>query len=812
LTNKGKQADLSQDSSGFAKLPDGNSQWFDAVASGGIGLWHFDARNNRAYWTDQLYRIVGYTREELPPSLEAFLSIVHDLDRDRVRKVIEDAMADQDDYRVECRVVDRLGKIVWLQVTGSTQRDSKGELSSIQGAAYDITNRINAEAELLETHVAYQRAVTAAGMVVYHYDFSSDQYITANLDLLEQLFGLKYRGSHSEFWSRIKLVKWQPLGEMSGLEPADAIRKFRSGELPVWRAEACIQKPDGQLRWIFDSAYLVNASDPATKGSFGILQDVTELRGLSETIRKVVDSTAATGQDYLRKLALAMCDALDAKYAFIGSLLPSEPPAIQTAAFAASGEIKDNFRYNLAGSPCQNVLDTGTCYHRSGVQSQFPGDVTLQKLGIEAYLGMPLRSPSGQLLGLIVVLNDQPLNEDFHPEDVLRLFAAHAAAELERQRVAKAQTDAEEFYRTLVSVQSEGIVVHDESDRILACNQSAQRMLRATEDQLLGRTSFDPRFQLVNVDGSPWDPGQSPSMIAVKTGVPQTRKVYGMRFHDGTTTWISVNAMPIAGAEGTGQRHVVVSFTDITEQIAAENRLKSLNADLEQLVDERTGELKRANRELESFAYSVSHDLRQPLRAIDGFSRILEMDYGDKLDEEAFEHIATIRSAARRMSNLIDDLLRLSRLVSHELDVSQIDLSLMAKEVFEAARSSQESRVCNFICPNGLKAKGDPNLIRAVMENLIQNSWKFTSKRENAEIEVGKTKEAFFIRDNGDGFNMAYSNKLFEPFQRLHSPKEFEGTGIGLATVRRIIERHHGHVWAESEVGVGTTIFFTLPE
>ena len=782
------------------------------MASGGIGLWHFDALNNRTYWTDQIYRIVGHTREQLPPSLEAFLSIVHDLDRDKVRIAIEEAMATKDYYRIECRVVDNVGKIVWLQVSGSAQRDSNGQLSSIQGATYDITNRINAETELLETHVAYQRAVTSAGMVVYHYDFSSDQYITANLDLLEQLFGQPYRGSHSEFWSRVKLVKWQLLGEMSGLDTADAIRRFRTGEIPVWRAEACIQKPDGQLRWIYDSAYLVNGSDPATMGSFGILQDVTELRGLSETIKKVVDSTAATGQDYLRKLAIAMCDALDVKYAFIGSILLAESPAIQTVAFAASGEIIDNFRYDLAGTPCQNVIDAGTCYFRSGVQVQFPEDIMLQKMGIEAYLGMPLRSPSGQLLGLIVVLNDQPLNEAFHPEDVLRLFAAHAAAELERQRVAKAQTDAEEFYRTLVSVQSEGIVVHDESDRILACNQSAQRMLRATEDQLLGKTSFDPRFQLVNLDGSPWDPSQSPSMIAVKTGIPQTRKVYGMHFDDGTTTWISVNAMPIAGAEGTGKRHVVVSFADITEQIAAENRLKALNADLEQLVDERTGELKRANRELESFAYSVSHDLRQPLRAIDGFSRILEMDYGDKLDEEAFEHIATIRSAARRMSNLIDDLLRLSRLVSHELDVSQIDLSVMAKEVFEAVRSSHEGRVCDFICPSGLKAKGDPNLIRAVMENLIQNSWKFTSKREKAKIEVGKTKEVFFVRDNGDGFNMAYSNKLFEPFQRLHSPKEFEGTGIGLATVRRIIERHHGRVWAESEVGVGTTIYFTLPD
>jgi len=237
---------------------------------------------------------------------------------------------------------------------------------------------------------------------------------------------------------------------------------------------------------------------------------------------------------------------------------------------------------------------------------------------------------------------------------------------------------------------------------------------------------------------------------------------------------------------------------------------------LEDMVQKRTAEMKNLNKELEAFSYSVSHDLRAPLRAISGFSQALIEDYEGVLDADARDYLQRIRNGANRMSDLIDDLLNLSRVTRSSMEVSQVDLSAMIRDVFDELMHHEPDRDVEFNVQDNMQVTGDKRLLKIVLENLVGNAWKYTGKQSKAQIELGTSTEngerVFFIRDNGVGFDMQYASKLFGAFQRLHGKDEFEGSGIGLATVQRIIHRHKGDIWAMAEPGQGATFYFKLPE
>ena len=277
------------------------------------------------------------------------------------------------------------------------------------------------------------------------------------------------------------------------------------------------------------------------------------------------------------------------------------------------------------------------------------------------------------------------------------------------------------------------------------------------------------------------------------------------RCKDGSYRWM------LWKSAGSGDRKLIYAAAcDITERKAAENSI----ADLNRASQLRNMELEAANKELEAFSYSVSHDLRTPLRSLDGFSLALMEDYGDKLDGEGQENLHRIRAASQRMGQLIDDLMNLSRVTRVEMSREKVDVSKMARDVAEEVRLSEPGRAVEFVIADNLFANTDARLLRIVLTNLLSNAWKFTGKRSLARIEFGSSVEngtdSYFVRDNGAGFNMLYAQKLFGAFQRLHGATEFPGTGIGLAIVQRIVHRYGGRVWAEAKLDGGATFHFTL--
>ncbi|HTI05589.1 MAG TPA: ATP-binding protein [Gemmatimonadales bacterium] len=353
-------------------------------------------------------------------------------------------------------------------------------------------------------------------------------------------------------------------------------------------------------------------------------------------------------------------------------------------------------------------------------------------------------------------------------------------------------TDTAERFRLLVeSIRDYAIFTLDPEGHVTSWNAGAQRYKQYRADEIIGR-HFSAFYTPEDVaSGKP----ARELEVAAREGRIEDE---GWRVRkDGTRFWANV---VITALRENGRLVGFAKVTrDLTERMQNEERLRA------------------AVQELDAFAYSVSHDLRAPLRSIDGFSQILLEDYGDKLDDAGRHALERVRAATQHMGGLIDDLLKLSRVSRGELRKERVDLSAIARAIVKEYTGRE---VAITIAP-GLVVEGDPRLLQVALENLLGNAWKYTSKRPDARIElgeveaagaVGKRERVFYVRDNGAGFDMRYADKLFAAFQRLHGANEFEGTGVGLATVQRILRRHGGRIWAEAKVGEGATFYFTVGE
>ncbi|CAN5436800.1 hypothetical protein BH10PSE16_BH10PSE16_25590 [soil metagenome] len=343
--------------------------------------------------------------------------------------------------------------------------------------------------------------------------------------------------------------------------------------------------------------------------------------------------------------------------------------------------------------------------------------------------------------------------------------------------------------------------------RIVFVNDAFERQTGYSRADIIGKTpillwgnsTYRPEVERILSAMDNWQPVRAELVIYTKAG---------------KECWVETDIAPIANESGKFTHWVAVE-RDITERRQQQQEILSLNSDLEERVLLRTAQLATANRELESFAYSVSHDLRSPLNTIHAFSQLLVKIDGDQISDKGKHYLNRIGAGVKQMGDLIEGLLTLTHLSREQLNEEHVDLSTIARRIEQDYRALEPQREAKLHIHDGLNAHGDTRLLSAVIQNLLGNAWKFTSRQTLAQIEVGSESgvdgdTVFFVKDNGAGFDMAFAPKLFGTFERLHSPGDFSGTGIGLATVKRIVERHGGRVWAESKPNEGASFFFTL--
>ena len=372
-------------------------------------------------------------------------------------------------------------------------------------------------------------------------------------------------------------------------------------------------------------------------------------------------------------------------------------------------------------------------------------------------------------------------------------------------RMTESYRRSEQRFRSALEYSAIGQALLDRQGRIVDANPALARILGRPLAQLPG-TEFDAHF----LDYSGEDALRRSRQALLGAGVYRSTRT--LLAESGGLRQVQMTFAPVPGEIGQDVVRLV-QVEDVTDRLRAEAQVLALNRSLEARVEARTRELTIANQDLESFAYSVSHDLRAPLRAIDGFSRLLGERYGDALDDDGRNYIARVRNAASRMGSLIESLLKMARLGRGGVHPVALDIGRMAADIVGELRANEPGRAVEVDIGPDLRAVGDASLVRNLLENLLGNAWKFTRDRHPARIQVGREPGgAFYVRDNGAGFPAEYAGKLFRPFQRLHSQEEFAGEGVGLASVRRIVERHGGTIRAEGVEGQGATFAFTLPE
>ncbi|MEO5565395.1 MAG: CHASE domain-containing protein [Luteimonas sp.] len=387
----------------------------------------------------------------------------------------------------------------------------------------------------------------------------------------------------------------------------------------------------------------------------------------------------------------------------------------------------------------------------------------------------------------------------------LMLARTQSRAERLAAHMTESYRRSEMRFRSAMQYSAIGKALLDSHGRIVDANPALAGILGQSSEQLTG-TAFDGHF-IDDEDGV--DASDRQQALLGEGVYRSTRTLLGA---GGGLRQVQMTFAPVRG-EIDEDIVRLVQVEDVTERLRAEAEVLALNRTLEARVEARTRELTIANQELESFAYSVSHDLRAPLRAIDGFSRLLDEQYGDAIDAQGHEYLARVRNAAGRMGSLIESLLKMARLGRSGIKPAAVDLSGLVREIVAELRADQPQRNVDVEVEPGLVANGDPTLVRNLLQNLVGNAWKFTSRRETARIVIGRDDAgAFFVRDNGAGFAPEYADKLFRPFQRLHTAEEFPGDGVGLASVRHIILRHGGTIRADAVLGQGATFTFTLPD
>ncbi len=666
----------------------------------------------------------------------------------------------------------RDGHVAPVLYNAAVYRDPDGQVAGVFATARDMTAVRKAEAALQDAEASY-RALFEQPIVGMSEMTPGGSLIRANA-AYSALTG--YSPGELRSMSMANILHPDDMAA-----DIDHSRRMLAGEMGSYSLVRRYRRKDRSTGWIDVTHTIVRDEDGKPLRVIAVGRDITEQRRTEQALHTSEERLRAIVHDAPIGITELTTDgAFVSANAYMCDLLGYRPDEIRGLAMADVTNPED-----LAADAAQlERLTSGAIQSYAMTKRYRRKDggivwVAVSRSVVHDGDGCPIR--------IVSVVQD--INAQRQAEDSLRRSEARLQALVDNAPVGIAETLPD--------------------GRFKRANPAYCQLTGYTEDEL---REIGGLAEITDPADRPADEAQIRQLFAGEISAYTIDKRYLRK--DGTTVWVTAARALVRDARGEPERLISV-VRDITGQRQAEAEVRELNTGLERRVKQRTADLELANRNLQSFTYSVSHDLRAPLRALSGFSEALEEDFGDKLGETGRGYTQRIEAASQRMAQLIDDLLLLSRVSRAGIDPQPVDLSAQARTIAGQLRGSDPARQVRFDIADGVTVTADRELIRSVLQNLLENAWKFTSRTADPVIEFGAApapegQTCCYVRDNGAGFDPAYVDRLFQPFQRLHHERDYPGTGIGLASVARIIERHGGRTWAEGAVDQGATFYFTL--
>jgi PAS domain S-box-containing protein len=744
-----------------------------------IGSWEWDLKNSQVWWSDETYLIFGTTPRDYHPDFESNSKFIHPDDLEPYGRMFELSFQTGEPLFFECRLIMTDGRLKYCEARGKLIYDEDHNPVSFIGTIADITERKHIEKLLMESEQRFRSyfSLGLLGMAITSVDM---KWIEVN-DTICSFLGYSSEELMQKTWAELT-------------HPDDInidVRKFDQvlkNEIDGYKIDKRFIRKNGNTIYTELAVRCIRDAENKVMYFVALINDITERKLSEQSLYKLSRRL---------ELALRSSGAGSWDWDIINGNIVWSSHMFQLLGLDQQKNIAsfDNWRAVL-----------------------HPEDIELAETRINEALKdhSQLNSdyrvilPSGQIRWI------NATGEGIYDERGIPVQMAGICTDItERKESDLKLKESEEKFKNLVWDMQVGVLLQGPKSEILLCNPKALELLGMNEDQILGKSSLDPEWNVIHEDGSPFPGKAHPVPQAIETLLPVRNVIMGVYnpvIHD--RLWLLVEALPQLSNDGT-LNQVVCTFIDISERKHAEAQIINMNEVLEQKVVKRTEQLRNSNKELEAFSYSVSHDLRAPLRAVHGYTNILLEEYEDKLDDEAKRLCRIISSSAIKMSGLIDDLLSFSRIGRTSVNPGWLDMNSLVDSVLGDSNVAENINRINYITGKLHRSFGDANLIKLVWNNLIYNAIKYSSKEQTPEIAIGSKNEGnminYYIKDNGVGFDMQYINKLFGVFQRLHSETEFEGNGVGLAIVQRIVSKHGGRVWAEGEVGKGATFWFCLP-
>jgi len=768
----GTHTDITDRKQSEMQLRDLNDRLRLAMQAAKMGIWELDIVNDRLTWDDRIYELYGLQPDLHPASLETWESTIHLEDVDYCREVTYQTLANKSEGELSLRAILPDGNLRYIESYFLVQQDAQGQPLRMVGVDLDITERKRAEEERLQAEKLrlelrlLERILDSVLAGYWDWDIPNHrEYMSPGL---KQMFGYADHELENvpETWQRLIFAEDLP----SVFECFE--RHIHShGEEPYYN-EVRYHHKDGSTVWVLCAGQVIEwGADGQPLRMVGCHVDITQLKQTEAQLQK---SEAHLRQaQRISKLGSWEFDVATEKITWSDQVfaLFGRDPAI--------GPPKSFMELQQLIDPADRDFHQATVAQTIATLQPYDIECRVQRTdNTLAYMqakGETIVNAAGQVVQLVGTVLD--ITERKQAEVQLQMLSDRLTLALQAGAIGTWDWD-------LVNE-----VRWDE------------RMYEIYGLQDLDRVAlYQDWIRQVHPDDVAT---VEAALQAAVRGEQDYRLEFRIRRTDGELRWIRAEAIVRRGEKGEPLHMIGINY-DITAAKQAEAKLLQTKTQLE-----------ASNCELEAFAYSVSHDLRAPLRAIDGFSKALLEDYGDRVDEEGKDYFDRIRRNVQRMGLLIDDLLRLSRVSRSEMQYTTVNLSALVQEQINDLQAAEPERVVQFIVAPDAIVAADLTLMRVVICNLLENAWKFTSHHSCACIEFGiietEPELIYFIRDDGAGFDMSYVSKLFGVFQRLHGIDQFPGTGIGLATVQRAVHRHGGRVWAEAAIEQGATIYFTLP-